>query len=74
MEMAFGAVTGIKDNKLGPLYKKFNASTVTVEKDILKEEIQTLKEDFQKAKKEAQAKTAKAYELVCIYFVGKAWT
>ena len=26
VEKAFGAVTAIKDNKLGPLYKKFNTS------------------------------------------------
>ena len=27
-----------------------------------------------KAKKEAQGKIVKAYELICAYFVGKAWT
>ena len=29
VEKAFGAVTAIKDDKLGSLYKKFNASKVT---------------------------------------------
>ena len=28
VEKAFGAVTAIKDNKLGPLYKKFNMSNI----------------------------------------------
>ena len=45
-EKAFRAVTSIKENKLGPLYKKFNASKNTVEKDTLKEEIETTKEEF----------------------------
>jgi hypothetical protein len=71
VEEAFGAVIVIKDNKLGPLYKKFNMSKVTAEKDTLKVEIETTKEDFQKAKKEAQAQIVKAYKLVCVYFVGK---
>ena len=73
VEKAFGAVTGIKDNKLGPLYKKFNASKDRAEKDTLKEEIKTTREEFQKAKKKAQPQqVVKAYELVCVYFVGKA--
>ena len=46
VEKAFGAVTAIKDDKLGPLNKNFNASKVTAEKGILNEEIETLKEDF----------------------------
>ena len=74
METAFGAVTATKDDKLGTLYKKFNVSKVTAEKDTLKEEIETVKEDFQKAKKETQAEIVKAYELVHIYYIGKAWT
>jgi hypothetical protein len=74
VEEAFRAVTAIKDYKLGPLYKKFNASKVTAEKDTFKGEIETHKEDFQKAKKEAQAEIVKAYELVCVYFVGEAQT
>ncbi len=74
VEKAFRAVTVIKDNKLWPLYKKFNASKDTAEKETLKEEIEATKEEFQKAKKEAHAQIVKAYELVCIYFVGKAWT
>ena len=74
IEEAFGAVAAIKDNKLGALYKKFNVSKDTAEKDTLKGEIETIKKDFQKAKKEAQAQIVKAYELVCVYFVGKAWT
>ncbi len=40
----------------------------------MKEEIDTLKEDFQKAKKEVQAEIVKAYKLVCVYFICKAWT
>ena len=74
VEEAFRAVTAIKDNKLGSLYKKFNASKDIAEKVTLKVESETTKEDFQKAKKGAQAQIVKAYELVCIYFLGKAWT
>jgi hypothetical protein len=74
VEKAFRAVTAIKDGKLGLIYKKFNASKITAEKDTLKEEIKATKENFQKAKKEAQAQILKAYKLVRLYFVGKART
>ena len=60
IEKAFEAVTAIKDNKLVPLYKKYNASKNTAEKGTLKEEIEATREDFQKAKKEAQRQIIKA--------------
>jgi hypothetical protein len=66
VESAFGAVTTIKNNKLGPLYKKINTSKVNPEKEDLKKQIKTTKEDLLKAKKEAQGKIVKSYKLVCI--------
>ena len=42
VEKAFGAVTAIRDDKLGPLYKKLNMSKVNSEKKDLKKQIETL--------------------------------
>ena len=42
IEKAFRAVTAIKDDRLEPLYKKFNVCKVTAQKDTLKDEIKTL--------------------------------
>ncbi len=74
VEKAFGAITAIRDDKTGSIYKKFNSPKVTTEKDDLKKQIATLKEELQKAKKEAQAQIVKAYKLVCVYIIGEAWT
>ena len=74
VEKAFRIVTANRDGKLGPLYQKLNMSKFNVEKDDLKKQIKSGKEDVLKAKKEAQSKIVKAYEQTCIYFVGKAWT
>ncbi len=46
VEKAFRAVTAIKDDTLGTLYKKFNASKDTAEKNTLKRELEATKEDF----------------------------
>jgi hypothetical protein len=64
----------LSSNKLGPLYKKLNTSKSCGEKEDLKKQIKKAKEDVLKAKKEALAEIVKAYELLCIYFIGKAWT
>ena len=60
IEKAFGAVTAIRDDKPVPLYKKFNMSKVNSEKEDLKKQIETTKEDLLKAKKEARGKIIKA--------------
>ena len=69
VEKAFEVITGHND-KLGPLYKNFNAAKFKQEKDDLNNQIETIK----KAKKVALAEIVKAYELFCVYFVGEAWT
>ena len=66
--------TSIIDDKLGPLYQKLNMSKVNSEKEDLKKQIKTTKEDLLKAKIEAQGEIVKAYELICVYFVSKAWS
>ena len=54
VEKAFGVVTAIRNNMLGPLYKKLNMSKVNVEKEELKKQIDSVKEDVLKAEREAQ--------------------
>ena len=71
---AFGEVVELKDEKLGPLLKKLNMSKVNSEKEDLRLQITSVKEDMQKARKEALNEIVKAYKLSCVYFVGKAWT
>ncbi len=61
-------------DKLGPLYKKLNMAKFNQEKDDLNKQIKTTKKDLEKAKKVALAEIVKAYELFCVYFVGKACT
>jgi hypothetical protein len=74
VEKAFEAVKAISNDKLGPLSKNLNMSKVNSEKKDLKKQIKTLKEDLTKAKKEAQGKIVKAYELICVYFTREAQT
>ena len=64
----------IKDEMLEPLLKKLNMSKVNVKKEDLRLQITSVKEDMQKARKEALNEIVKAYKLSCVYFVGKAWT
>ena len=71
---AFKAVVSIKDEKLGPLLKRINMSKVSADKEALKLQIDSVKEEMQKARKEAQMESVKAYELIWVYFVGKART
>jgi hypothetical protein len=71
MKKAFGVVTAIRDDKL-TLYKKPNMSKSNVEKEDLTKQIESVKEDVPKVKKEAQGKIVKAYKLICIYFVSKS--
>ena len=71
---AFGEVVELKDEKLGPLLKKLNMSKVNSEKEDLRLQITSVKEDMQKARKEALNKIVKAYELIRVYFAGKART
>ena len=73
IEKAFGVVTDTRD-KLGPLYKKLNMSKFNQEKEDLNKQIKTTEEDLLKAKRGALAEIVKAYELLCVYFVGKACT
>ena len=73
VEKAFGVVTDTRD-KLGPLYKKLNMSKFNQEKEDLNKQIKTTEEDLLKAKRGALAEIVKAYELFCVYFVGKACT
>ena len=49
-------------------------SKSNVEKEDMKKQIKSVKEEVLKAKKEAQGEIVKVYELICIYFVGKAQT
>ena len=72
MAKAFKAVVSIKDEKLGPLLKHINMSKVSADKEAMKLEIDSVKEEKQKAGKEAQTEIVKAYKLICVYFVGKA--
>ena len=53
---------------------KLNMSKFNAEEEDLKLQIALVKDKMQKARKEALAGIIKAYELICIYFVGKAWT
>ena len=49
-------------------------SKVNVKKEDLRLQITSVKEEMQKVRKEAQAENVKAYELMCVYFVGEPWT
>jgi hypothetical protein len=71
---AFKVVEELKGNKLGPLAKRLNMSKLNVNKEDLKLQITSVKEDMQKARKEALADIVKAYKLMCVYFVGKVRT
>ena len=71
---AFEAAAELKDEKLGPLLKCLNMSKVNADKEDLKLQITSVKEEMQNARKEALAEIVKAYELICNYFVGKACT
>ena len=73
VEKAFGVVTDVS-NKIGPLYKKLNMPKFNQEKEDLNKQIESTKEDLLKGKKKALAEIEKAYELFCVYFVGKACT
>ena len=72
-EKIFVVVSDI-EAKIGFLYTNFNMSKSHEEKESLKRKIQTAKKDLEKAKKTALTEIVKAYELFCIYFVGKART
>ena len=74
VEKAFGVVPDIRDDKLGPLYKTLKMSKFSAEKEELKKQTDSVKEDVLKVKKEAQGKIVKAYKLNCVYFIGKAQT
>ena len=56
MEKAFGVVVNFKDEKLGPLLKKLNMSKLNAEKEDLKLQIASVKDEMQKARKEALEK------------------
>ena len=58
---------------LGPLSSALSKAS-KLEKEELKVQITTVKEEMQKARKEALAEIVKAYKLSCNYFVGKART
>jgi hypothetical protein len=45
VEKAFGVVADIRDDKLGPLYKKLNMSKFNAEKEELEKQINSVKED-----------------------------
>ena len=74
MDKAFRVITDIRDEKLGPLYKKLNMFKFNQEKEDLKKQFETTKENLQKAKKAATADIVKAYKLFRIYFIRKAHT
>ena len=71
---AFEVVENIKYDKLGPLLKHLNMSKFNTEKEELKLQITSVKEEVQKARKEAFTEIVKAFELICVYFVGNART
>ena len=56
MEKAFKVVVNLKDEKLGPLLKKLNTSKLNAEKEDLKLQIASAKDEMQKARKEALEK------------------
>ena len=70
---AFGVVLEIKE-QLGPLNSALKSEASKSEKEELKSQITSVKEEMQNARKEALAEIVKAYELICNYFVGKACT
>ncbi len=70
---AFGVVLEIKE-QLGPLNSALKSEASKSEKEELKLQITSVKEEMQNARKEALAEIVKAYELICNYFVGKACT
>ena len=67
-------VTSDIEEKIGPLYKKFNMSKSHEEKKNLKRKMETTEKDLEKAKKTALPEIVKAYEMFCVYFVGEART
>ncbi len=76
MEKVFVVVSDIKD-KIGPLRKKLNMSKSRKEKESLTQQIETAEKELEKANKTALTEIMKAYELFCVYFVGKdrtQWT
>ncbi len=73
VEKVFVVVSDIKD-KIGPLRKKLNMSKSCKEKESLAQQIKTAEKELEKAKKLALTEIVKAYELFCVYFVGKAHT
>ncbi len=73
MEKAFVVASDIKD-KIGPLHKKLNMSKSRGKKEVLTQQIKTAEKERKKVKKAALAEILKAYELFCVYFVGKART
>ena len=60
IEKAFGVVTAVRDDKLGPHYKRLNMSKSNAEEEDLKKKIKSVKEEVLKAKKEAQGRIIKA--------------
>ena len=73
VEKVFVVASEIEE-KIGPLYKNLNMSKSHEEKESLKRKIKTTEKDQEKAKKMALTEIVKAYELFCVYFVGKACT
>jgi hypothetical protein len=71
VEKVFVAASEIKE-KVGPLYKKLNISKSSQEKESLKQRIDTTEKDLEKVAKKAVMGIVKAYELFCVYFIGKA--
>jgi hypothetical protein len=61
---AFETVVSIKDKKLAPLLKCLNMSKVSVDKEELKPQIDSVNEEIKKARKEALHEIVKAYELL----------
>jgi hypothetical protein len=73
VEAAFEAVKKLED-KIGLLNKKLNISKSQQEKDNLKKLIEQAKKLLEQNQKTALKEIAKAYELICTYFIGKART
>ena len=74
VETAFGVVLSLKDEKLDPFLKNLNISMFNAEEEDLKSHIASVKEEMQKAREKALAEIIKTYELIRVYFVGKALT
>ncbi len=73
VEKVFVVVSDIK-GKIEPLRKKLNMSKSRKEKESLTQQIETAEKELENAKKSALTEIVKAYELFCIFFVGKART